>query len=242
MPAIDACLLDYGNTVVEFDRPQIDALHRRFHHGLGRLLPPVDLEHLARTLDHVCAIPHLGAPPDLRELSPREQMEIILERLYGEGLEATPALVEECDRLLQDLFVESIAIDPLTAEWLAASSRKVRFGLVSNYPCGRSLRRSLEREGILGLLDPIVISGEVGYVKPHARPFTVALEALDLPPERVLFVGDRWDADMVGARAVGMQTCHHIGYTSDRALDERYGSYRPDFRITRLEELDGILF
>jgi FMN phosphatase YigB (HAD superfamily) len=78
-------------------------------------------------------------------------------------------------------------------------------------------------------------------VKPHQSVFDAALEALQIPAERVLFVGDRWDADMVGARNVGMKTCHHIGYTSDLDLTERYTAYRPDYQIRRLEEIEGIL-
>jgi FMN phosphatase YigB (HAD superfamily) len=243
MPHLEACLLDYGNTIVEFDRPQIDGLHRRFHEALGRIpvLPPIGLDRLSRTIDYVCAIPHLGHPPTFRELTPHEQMEVLLREAYGGELALTTDLIGECDRLLQDLFVDSIAIEPAAASWLARSTERVRIGLVSNYPCGKALRSSLERVGILSHLDPVVISGEVGWVKPHASPFRIALDALGLPPEKVLFVGDRWDADMIGARDAGMKTCHHVGFTSDRELESRYEKYRPDHRITRLEELDGIL-
>jgi FMN phosphatase YigB (HAD superfamily) len=243
MPHLEACLFDYGNTIVEFDRPQIESLHRRFHEALGRIeaLPQIGLDRLARTMDYVCAIPHLGDPPPLRELTPHEQMEVLLREAHGPALALTPDLVGECDRLLQDLFVDSIVIDPAVARWIALSTERVRIGLVSNYPCGKALRRSLERVGILGHLDPVVISGEVGWVKPHASVFRVALDALGLPAEKVLFVGDRWDADMIGARDAGMKTCHHVGFTSDRELDSRYETYRPDHRITRIEELDGIL-
>jgi HAD superfamily hydrolase (TIGR01549 family) len=243
MTNIEACLLDYGNTIVEFDRRQIEGLHRRFHEALGSLseLPAIGLDRLARTLDYVCTIPHLGDPPPLRELAPCEQMEVFLREAYGAGLALTPELVARCNQILQDLFVDSIEIDSAAAGWLARSRERIRIGLVSNYPCGKALRSSLERVGIIGHLDPVVISGEVGWVKPHASVFRAALDALGLPPEKVLFVGDRWDADMVGARDAGMRTCHHIGFTSDRELDERYSAYRPDHRITRLEELDGIL-
>jgi FMN phosphatase YigB (HAD superfamily) len=243
MPPLEACLLDYGNTIVEFDRPQIEGLQRRFHEALAVVpgLPAIGLERLARTLDYVCAIPHLGDPPPLRELAPLEQMEVLLREAYGPGLALTPELVGRSNQLLQDLFVDSIAIDPAAAGWLARSRERVRIGLVSNYPCGRALRSSLERVGIIDHLDPVVISGEVGWVKPHASVFRAALDALGLPPEKVLFVGDRWDADMVGARDAGMRTCHHVGFTSDRDLESRYEKYRPDHRITRLEELDGIL-
>ena len=114
----------------------------------------------------------------------------------------------------------------------------------NGYTCssaGEAIRRSLKRVGIGDFLDPVVVSGEVGFVKPHPAPFTAALERLALAPEKVLFVGDRWDVDLLGARNAGMRTCHHVGFTLDRNLEERYKAYRPDFQIQRLEELEGIV-
>jgi len=241
MPPIQACLLDYGNTIVEFDRKQMMSLLASFHEVICRLANPIEISVLQRTLDHVVALPLSGETPDYLELTPARQMELLLEKAYAGSLEIRPDLVEECDRQLQDLFVQAIAIDPGTARFLERLSRSLPVGLVSNYPCGKAIRRSLEKIGILAYLNPVVISGEVGYVKPHRTPFLAALEGLRVPPETVLFVGDRWDADMIGARDVGMKTCHHVGFTSDRDLSKRYEEYRPDYTIQRLEDLGAIL-
>lgn len=212
-----------------------------FHEALCRLANPIEIAVLEKTLYHVGALPLSGDAPDYLELTPARQMEILLEMAYQGSLSIHPRLVEECDRTLQELFVEAIAIDPKTSSFLAELSRSMPVGLVSNYPCGKAIRRSLEKIGISDYLNPIVISGEVGYVKPHSSPFLAALNALDIPPEKVLFVGDRWDADMIGARNVGMKTCHHVGFTSDRDLAKRYEEYRPDHTIRKLEELEAIL-
>jgi HAD superfamily hydrolase (TIGR01549 family) len=241
MPRIEACLLDYGNTIVEFDRKQMTDLLAAFHEVVCRLANPIEISVLQSTLDHVVALPLSGETPDYLELTPARQMELLLEKAYSGALEIRPGLVEECDRELQDLFVKAIAIDPETAGFIERLSRSLPVGLVSNYPCGKAIRRSLEKIGILGYLNPVVISGEVGYVKPHRTPFLAALEELGVPPQNVLFVGDRWDADMIGARDVGMKTCHHVGFTSDRDLSKRYAEYRPDYTIERLEDLEAIL-
>lgn len=244
-----ACLLDYGNTVVEFDERQIRFVLEHLLVALRRLVGPLDPATLERAMDRICSLPHEGDPPQLREVSPARQMELLLRDCYdghAGGEKNAPSfsaeLVEECDRVLQDLFVESITCDRATLRFLGDLSRRLRLGLVSNYPCGKTLRRSLDRLGIMQLLDPVVISGEVGYVKPHSSMFETALAALALPAESVLFVGDRWDMDMLGARDACMATCHHVGYTSDRNLDERYRRYKPDFRIHHLSELEEILF
>ena len=240
MSRFEACLFDYGNTVVEFDQRQIEYILDRLLEAFCPMAGPLEMGVLKRAMERVCSLPHSGDPPDLRELSPRRQMELLLGYCYNHQQPA-PDLVEECDRVLQELFVESITIDEKTVRFLSGLRCRLPMGLVSNYPCGRALRRSLSRSGIAGLLDPVVISGEVGYVKPHVSLFEVALESLSVPAERVLFVGDRWDMDMVGAHQAGMVTCHHVGFTTDRDLDDRYRTYRPDFTINHLSELENIL-
>jgi FMN phosphatase YigB (HAD superfamily) len=86
-----------------------------------------------------------------------------------------------------------------------------------------------------------MVSGDVGYVKPHPKLFHAALDALGVLASRVLFVGDSWACDMVGGHAAGMVTCHHLGHTSEQDYEERYQSYRPDFSIHHLEELQEII-
>lgn len=240
--SFEACLLDYGNTIVEFDSRQFKFVRENLTEMLSRLVGPVEPEAVVEGLDAICKAPFTGDPPDYREITPFGQMERLLDHIYGQDPERPAELVARCNEVLQEIFVKSISIDEATVEFLSGLSRRIRVGLVSNYPCGESLRRSLKETSIFNILDPIVVSGDLGFVKPHERPFLAALDALRVPPENVLFVGDRWDADMIGAGKLGMKTCHHVGFTSDLDLRDRYEIYRPDYRISRIEELEGILF
>lgn len=52
----------------------------------------------------------------------------------------------------------------------------------------------------------ILISGELGIRKPDARIFQLACERLMISPENCLMVGDKLDADIAGAKSIGMQT------------------------------------
>jgi len=52
------------------------------------------------------------------------------------------------------------------------------------------LRKELERDGVAQLVDEIVISGEIGFQKPHKEAFDVAFKKLDVHPEEVVFVDD----------------------------------------------------
>jgi putative hydrolase of the HAD superfamily len=239
MPAIEGVLFDYGNTIVQYDRPQIEWIHARLSRALSRLLAPVEPMVLGVAMDHVCVQTHLS--PDLREYTACEQMELVLRQAYGDALPLTEEMITAANAAFQDLFVSSIKIEAESVGVVRRLSRKVRLGLISNYPCGDSLRRSLRSTGIADLFDPIVVSGDVGYVKPHPRMFSIALDALGVPPGNVLYVGDNWIADMLGGRRAGMRICHFGGYTSAHPPDELARSCPPDFAIQRLSELESIV-
>jgi putative hydrolase of the HAD superfamily len=57
---------------------------------------------------------------------------------------------------------------------------------------------------LAGCLDSLVISSEVGFRKPHPSFYHAACARLGLPPERVLFVGDDLENDVLGAIRAGL--------------------------------------
>jgi phosphoglycolate phosphatase len=73
-------------------------------------------------------------------------------------------------------------------------------------------RIALELHGLDGYVDSVVGRGTVGTVKPDPEPLLYVLDALDVPPERALFVGDS-DSDSVAADRAGMA----FEWASDRA-------------------------
>jgi HAD superfamily hydrolase (TIGR01549 family) len=54
-------------------------------------------------------------------------------------------------------------------------------------------------------VDALVGSKAHGRVKPHPSIFTAALEALDVRPDEVAMVGDSYEDDIEGARALGIR-------------------------------------
>ena len=57
-------------------------------------------------------------------------------------------------------------------------------------------------------VEVVTDSGIVGVGKPDPRVFQATIDALDLPPERILHVGDSVHYDVDGGAAVGLQTVH----------------------------------
>jgi putative hydrolase of the HAD superfamily len=79
----------------------------------------------------------------------------------------------------------------------------VRLGIVSNNTLATQ-KTKLERLGIDRHFDDLVVSAEHGVSKPDPRLFKVALKRLGSAASDAVYVGDRWDLDVVGARSAGV--------------------------------------
>ena len=62
--------------------------------------------------------------------------------------------------------------------------------------------------GIAALFDPLVISGEIGVMKPHAAAYEAVLTRCGRPASEVVFIDDRIE-NIDGARASGMHGIHY---------------------------------
>ena len=76
-------------------------------------------------------------------------------------------------------------------------------GLISNAPADTI--RAVEALGLTKYLGTIVISGAVGYTKPHPEIFRIALRRAGVDAAEAIHVGDLYEADVVGARNAGME-------------------------------------
>ncbi|WP_460802807.1 HAD family hydrolase [Microbacterium sp. GXF6406] len=83
-----------------------------------------------------------------------------------------------------------------------ASSAGIRLAIVSNIAL--DIRPALEGWGIASALDAVVLSYEVGYVKPDPRIFQLTADLLDTDPTDCVMIGDSV-LDDVGGAALGMQ-------------------------------------
>jgi len=62
----------------------------------------------------------------------------------------------------------------------------------------------LEESELLEYFEVVVISGEIGYRKPHPRIFQHALKRLGVKPWEAVHVGNSVREDVAGAKGVGM--------------------------------------
>lgn len=97
---------------------------------------------------------------------------------------------------------------------------------------GATLRKLLERFGLLGCFAHTAFSDETGVRKPDPAIFLGALEALGAEPATAIHVGDDAVLDVEGARAAGMRVVQ-VTSASLKAL----GARRPDAVVPSLATL-----
>lgn len=92
-----------------------------------------------------------------------------------------------------------------TSTLLSSIKGKYGLGLVTNFPDDPTARRVFEKFGFDAVFDSLVVSGEVGFRKPNRVIFERALSELGSTPLQAVMVGDTFDADIAGAKAMGMK-------------------------------------
>ncbi|MFO0584083.1 MAG: HAD family hydrolase [Anaeromyxobacter sp.] len=200
---IDAVLFDLHATLVDPGdaRRWLELAWAR----LGRSGPPAEglgpERHaaLAAWLDRIWEHATAVDPRAERDLSPvrhREVYDATVAR--APGLE--PALAAALYETVLDTWEPYEDALPVLR---ALRARGKRLGLISNVGC--DVRGVIDRGGMAPLLDAVVLSFEVGAVKPSAAIFERALGLLGTPPERTLMVGDSAHDD-AGAALLGAPT------------------------------------
>ncbi len=121
------------------------------------------------------------------------------------------------------------SMETLTGLW----SSGVRLAIVANWD--RSLGELVRSFDIGHLFECVVSSQEAGVEKPNPAIFQVALRAMSLidNPGSVVYVGNEYRADIVGARSAGLVPCL-------LDIDNRY-PYADCRRIALLRELFSVI-
>ncbi|MHB8670417.1 MAG: HAD family hydrolase [Acidimicrobiales bacterium] len=84
--------------------------------------------------------------------------------------------------------------------------RGLSVGICSNWDW--DLDRHLRHNAIADRVDFVVCSAVHGYRKPHQAVFDAVMDHVGVPPGRVLFAGDNWNDDIIGAISAGLRPVH----------------------------------
>jgi HAD superfamily hydrolase (TIGR01509 family) len=234
--SLRAVVFDYGNTLIEFSGRQIAYSTRALGAFLREHLGPFAEERLDALGEAARLEPYANGyrENDFGEIS-RE----LVRELY-----AREPTAEELAALLdvrREAFVGSIHVDPRVLALLERLTSRFALGLLSNYPSGVAIRESLEHTGIARHLRAVVVSGEVGFIKPHPLPFRTILDELGVDRSQVVHVGDNWLADVQGAKRLGIACIQMRRWLPLEKFEPGESDQEPDAVIEDLDELGGIL-
>lgn len=237
--AIKAVVFDYGSTLIEFGRTQVALCDAALADLLVRLYGPHDQALFRELRDQNRRAPYSGAPPLYKENDLAEITRGLVHRLYGR--EPAAEQVAEILRMRFEVFVRTVRAPDYAAGLLRKLGRRYRLGLLSNYPDGQAIRASLDATGLARFFRAVVVSADVGLVKPHPVPFITLLGRLGVRPSEAVLVGDNWLADVQGAKRAGWQAVWCRQWETPEDLPRREGDAEPDATIRHLSELETLL-
>jgi len=96
--------------------------------------------------------------------------------------------------------------------------------------------QKIRRLGLAGLVDALVTSEEVGCAKPAPGIFHAALTRADCSIDRAVMLGDAWETDIAGARALGIRVVwlNRVGETSPDPSVQELSSLAPPDQALRV--------
>lgn len=114
--------------------------------------------------------------------------------------------LEEC-AALQQAFWGGDRLDRDLVNYIRMLRRSYRTALLSN--AFSDLRSSLERWGIVDAFDQLIISAEVGLMKPDPRIFKLVLDRLGVAPGEAAFIDD-FSVNVRAAQAAGIHAIRFL--------------------------------
>lgn len=127
-------------------------------------------------------------------------------QLIAQVLRGDPGAVQEkVEKLIyrgwEPLF-KKIKLYPYLHETLTALREKgLKLSILSDFPPELKLKYL----GLGDCWDTVLCSETLGGLKPSPAPFLELARSLDLPPNRILYVGNSVSYDIAGAKQVGMK-------------------------------------
>jgi FMN phosphatase YigB (HAD superfamily) len=116
----------------------------------------------------------------------------------------------------------------------ALAERSIPTAILTN---GWNPLQRLKIARTLAYSGPVLVSGDLGTLKPDAAAFGKLIGVLGVPREAVWYVGDNPKTDVAGSQGAGLRGVwfdwEHLPYPADAP--------RPDARIGRLSELLDLL-
>ena len=207
---LQAVFLDLGDTLVHLSRPWDDVFHANLealYKYVAKLGLQLDYDRFAGTF--VKVFNDASAKADVYKVEiPIE--DIIRKVLRKSRLEVVG--VDLVHNAMTEFFrpeVDTWQVYPDTVEALTAlRNQGLKMGVISNAKGDWAVRQIIKRNDLDQFFDVVVTSASMRIRKPRPEIFMRALTELNVTATDSAFVGDSIEADVSGARNIGMRPIH----------------------------------
>jgi FMN phosphatase YigB (HAD superfamily) len=187
-----AILFDLGGTVLSERSYDIGA-------GYDSISKHIETNQSITTLQNDITLGQVGS-------SEFSVLEWIRARLSN-GVADSRAELLEMD--LRDSTVSLEPIDGVEEALKFLHNNSIRVAALSNATFSSTcISRELEKHNLAKYFEFVVSSADIGIRKPHSAPFELALSLFQLTSREVCYVGDSWNADIVGANSASILPIH----------------------------------
>jgi len=244
LESIKAIGFDLFNTLITADKGAVDEAVRRLTKKLHQ--DGLDFE------DDMFYITYRKTALEFVERAEKDGIEThnrfwISATLHKLGFRINPDDQRIADALVSyfSAFFDYCHLIPGTISMLNCVRSGYRLAMLSNFTHGPACRGLVDHFGLSSFFDVILVSGELGYRKPHPGVFNRLVDELDVKPDSVIYVGDNLEADVMGALNAGIKPVWFT-YAKDKRVEmvpgDRGREIRdPEFDVVTVRDWDSFL-
>jgi len=181
---IKAVFFDLGGVIV---RTEFQAPRQQLADRLG-----MDYEDLSKIVFDSDS----GLKASMGEIASEEHWASVVQRLKRPASEIS---------LIREEFFAGDIVDRTLVDYIRSLRGKYKTGLISN--AWSDLRDFVVREKFDDAFHKMIISAEVGAVKPEAKIYQIALEQVGVKPKEAVFVDDFY-INIEGCEKIGIKGIH----------------------------------
>jgi HAD superfamily hydrolase (TIGR01549 family) len=115
-------------------------------------------------------------------------------------------------------------------------SSSFRSGIITN-GFKETQQLKFDKLGLQDYCNPLLITEEIGKMKPHPVVFDVATDKAGVDRSDILYVGDSYTSDIVGGKNAGWSTAWFTAMADDKSAQNENKEIKPDFEFQSFDEL-----
>lgn len=204
MKMVKAIFLDFYNTLVRF-WPPLDEIQQASCREYGLNVSKEGVRRGYALADEFMSKENAQKPLATRTSQERDEFFAEYERLVikGADIDVTLPLAAQVWKMAIQVPKDFILFEDTLPALEALKSRGLVLGVITNLRRG-DMEDLCNQLGLGPYLDFSVTSADAGAEKPHPPVFLDALKRASISPQEALHVGDQYEADVLGARGVGI--------------------------------------